>query len=63
MMKAVEKQTNRVTDMTVGKPLRLILMFTLPLLIGDVFQQMYTMADTMVVGHELEILRLRQSEG
>lgn len=52
-MKVAEKKTNRVTDMTVGEPLRLILMFTLPLLIGDVFQQMYTMADTMVVGHAL----------
>lgn len=39
--------------MTQGEPLRLILMFAIPILIGDIFQQMYTMADTMVVGHAL----------
>lgn len=48
-----QKKTNKVTDMTKGSPLRLILLFTIPLLIGDIFQQLYTMADTMVVGYEL----------
>lgn len=48
-----QKKINKVTDMTKGNPLRLILLFTVPLLIGDVFQQLYTMADTMVVGYEL----------
>lgn len=52
-MKTILKKQNRVTDMTTGEPIRLILMFTIPLLIGDIFQQMYTMADTMVVGHAL----------
>ena len=32
-------------DMTVGSPLRLIVMFTIPLLIGNVFQQLYNIAD------------------
>ena len=36
--------------MTVGKPARLILSFALPLMLGNVFQQMYIIVDTMVVG-------------
>ena len=37
-------------DMTKGSPARLIASFALPLMLGNVFQQMYTMVDTMVVG-------------
>ena len=37
-------------DMTKGHPLAVILKFTLPLLIGNVFQQLYNMADTIIVG-------------
>lgn len=37
-------------DMTKGKPLPVILKFTLPLVIGNVFQQLYNMADTIIVG-------------
>lgn len=43
----------RVQDMTAGSPVRLILAFALPLLIGNLFQQVYTIVDTMVVGHGL----------
>ncbi len=39
-----------VTDMTVGNPARHILKFTLPLLIGNLFQQLYNMVDSIVVG-------------
>ncbi|MBO4748514.1 MAG: MATE family efflux transporter [Clostridiales bacterium] len=39
-----------VTDMTVGNPTRHILKFTLPLLIGNLFQQLYNMVDSIVVG-------------
>ncbi len=38
------------TDMTRGNPLPIILKFTLPLLIGNVFQQLYNMVDTIIVG-------------
>ena len=41
---------DRTKDMTVGKPGRLILLFALPLMVGNVFQQMYTMVDTIIVG-------------
>lgn len=39
-----------ITDMTKGKPLNLLLNFTLPLLIGNIFQQLYNFVDTIVVG-------------
>ena len=38
-------------DMTKGSPLLVILKFTLPLIIGNIFQQLYNTADAMVVGH------------
>ncbi len=38
------------TDMTKGNPLSVILKFTLPLFIGNIFQQLYNMVDTIVVG-------------
>lgn len=37
-------------DMTVGKPARLLLKFMIPLVIGNVFQQLYNMVDTIIVG-------------
>ena len=42
--------TAKVRDMTKGNPGRLILMFAVPLMVGNVFQQLYTMVDTVVVG-------------
>ncbi|MBQ7321275.1 MAG: MATE family efflux transporter [Clostridia bacterium] len=39
-----------IRDMTSGKPLRLILSFAIPLLLGNLFQQIYNMADTAIVG-------------
>ncbi|MDO4492755.1 MAG: MATE family efflux transporter [Clostridia bacterium] len=40
-------------DMTRGEPLRLILAFAVPLLIGNVFQQFYNVVDTMIAGYNL----------
>ncbi len=45
----------RIQNMTEGKPLRLILAFSLPLMMGNVFQQLYTVVDTMVVGQALGV--------
>lgn len=42
-------------NMTEGKPASLILAFALPLMIGNVFQQLYTVVDTMVVGKALGV--------
>ena len=37
-------------DMTKGNPAKLILAFTIPILIGNLFQQFYSMVDTAIVG-------------
>lgn len=37
-------------DMTVGNPTKLILTFALPLLIGNLFQQLYNISDIIIVG-------------
>ncbi len=37
-------------DMTKGNPLGLIMKFMLPLIVGNIFQQMYNMIDTIIVG-------------
>ncbi len=37
-------------DMTKGSPAKLILKFIIPIIIGNVFQQLYNMVDTIVVG-------------
>lgn len=42
-------------DLTSGKPMRLILGFMLPLLLGMLFQQFYNMVDTIVVGRYLGV--------
>lgn len=40
----------RIRSMTEGSPTRLIFTFALPLMVGNVFQQLYTVVDTAVVG-------------
>lgn len=42
------KQTN---DMTQGKPIKVILLFAIPLFFGNIFQQLYNLADIAIVGH------------
>lgn len=42
-------------DMTVGNPLKLIIFFSIPLLIGNVFQQFYNMVDAIIVGNTLGV--------
>lgn len=41
---------NSLTDMTNGNPAKHILLFALPALIGNVFQQIYNIADSIIVG-------------
>ena len=38
-------------DMTVGKPWKSIVMFSIPMLIGNVAQQLYNTVDSIVIGH------------
>lgn len=40
----------KTIDMTQGKPWKLLLRFSLPILIGYLFQQVYTLADRVIVG-------------
>lgn len=47
-----------VKDMTGGSPWRLILAFSIPLLIGNIFQQLYSMVDTIIVGRFLGVQAL-----
>ena len=37
-------------DMTKGSPLKIFILFSIPLLIGNIFQQLYSMVDTIIVG-------------
>lgn len=40
-------------DMTVGNPTKLVIKFIIPLLIGNIFQLLYSMVDTVIVGKYL----------
>ncbi|MBP1543252.1 MAG: MATE family efflux transporter [Oscillospiraceae bacterium] len=40
-------------DLTKGSPIRLILLFALPILLGSVFQQAYSFTDTIIIGQQL----------
>ena len=42
-------------NMTEGEPLKLILPFMVPLLIGNVFQQLYNIADVVIVGRTIGV--------
>ena len=52
----VEKALNKkeyVMDMTEGSSMKLIMRFSVPLLIGNLFQQVYSLVDSIVVGRHL----------
>ena len=42
---------SNIVDMTVGSPVKHILLFALPLFIGNLFQQFYNMVDSLIVGN------------
>lgn len=44
-----------IQDMTKGTPWKLILSFSIPLLIGNIFQQLYSMVDTIIVGRFVSV--------
>lgn len=56
-MKQKETQ-QRVKDMTTGSPARLIFAFSVPLIMGNIFQQLYTVTDTAIVGKSLGVQAL-----
>ena len=50
-MSEKRKEVVSMTDMTYGNPYKLIFLFSVPLLIGNIFQQLYNMVDSIVVGN------------
>ena len=40
-------------DLTKGSPIRLIISFALPILLGSIFQQAYNLTDTIIIGQKL----------
>ncbi|MBR1600904.1 MAG: MATE family efflux transporter, partial [Alphaproteobacteria bacterium] len=44
-----------INDLTVGHPLKLIIQFAIPLLLGNLFMQLYQVSDMMIVGHLISI--------
>ncbi|MDD2648424.1 MAG: MATE family efflux transporter [Eubacteriales bacterium] len=50
MTEAQKKPRERLKDMTEGSPTKLLISFALPLMAGSVFQQMYTLTDTAIIG-------------
>lgn len=49
-IKEIKRMKN---DMTQGKTWKIIINFTLPVIIGNIFQQLYSLVDTMIVGRTL----------
>ena len=47
------KRNAYIKDMTQGSIIRHIILFAIPLLVGNLFQQLYNVVDTMVVGYRL----------
>lgn len=45
-----ERNMGMTNDMTKGSPSKLLLYFSIPILIGNLFQQLYNMVDTIIVG-------------
>lgn len=45
-------------DMTKGSPARLLLGFSLPLMLGNLFQQLYTFIDALIVGQQVGVYAL-----
>ncbi len=44
------KQETSVLNMTEGNPVSLIIQFSIPMLIGNIFQQFYNLVDSVIVG-------------
>ena len=49
----MDRTVSKTTNMTKGDPVRIILTLAVPLFIGNIFQQVYSLVDTMIAGHFL----------
>ena len=45
-------------DMTKGSPIRLLFGFSMPLMLGNIFQQLYTVVDKVIVGQGVGVQAL-----
>ena len=54
----MSRSTKQITNMTEGKPFGLLLRFALPLMLGNICQQLYTIVDTAIVGQGLGVTAL-----
>ena len=48
----------RTKDMTSGNPVKLILVFALPILAGNILQQLYSLVDSLIIGRILGVTAL-----
>ncbi len=48
-----QSETKKTLDMTSGSPLKIILLFTFPLILGNIMQQLYNIGDAKVVSYFL----------
>lgn len=53
--KEMKKSSSPAKDLTVGSPMKLILGFAFPMFLGLLFQQFYSLVDTMIVGKYLGV--------
>ena len=55
MSEAINKKKSSFgkMDLTQGDPLKVVLLFSLPLFLGNLFQQFYNLTDTAIIGHAL----------
>lgn len=53
--KKLKKSSSPAKDLTVGSPMKLILGFAFPMFLGLLFQQFYSLVDTMIVGKYLGV--------
>lgn len=51
----MEEKTKSARDLTVGSPFKLIILFAIPMICGNLLQQLYNFVDTMIVGHYLGV--------
>ena len=49
---------NKIHDMTTGSPVKLIIRFMIPMFLGNVFQQFYNIADSIVAGQFIGVTAL-----
>lgn len=54
-VRGVGSLNDNVKDMTTGKPMKLILLFALPLMLGNIGQQLYTVVDAVIVGQGIGV--------